>query len=178
MTQFALRYPEITFDTRVTNERVDLVAEGFDLAIRSGGRLIDSALTARRLGAAPASFYAAPSYLARHGRPRTLWSSDHHWIAHRRLVEYWKIPTGRVRHLSDDMTHMRELAREGAGIAFVPDHLAAPYVRSGELEHVELANKGLSSQVWAVYPSSGQVPRKVIAFRDLLVEWLGRSPLE
>jgi DNA-binding transcriptional LysR family regulator len=170
IARFSLRYPEVWFDTRITNARVDLVAEGFDLAIRATpDRLTDSALTVRRLGAAPISFYAAPSYLARRGRPKTLWASDHDWIAYRGMVSLWKLPAGNVRHVSDDMTYMRELAREGAGIAFLPDYLAAPYVESGALQPVELATKTLTSQLWLLYPSSGQVPRKVTAFRDFLV---------
>src|SRR5262249_55585054 len=123
------------------------------------------------------SFYAAPSYLARRGRPKALWTIDHDWIVYRRMVEYWKLPVENVRHLSDDMTHMRELARAGAGIAFLPDYLAVSYVQSGALEPIDVPNKGLTSQLWLVYPSSGQVPRKVIAFRDFLVEWLSRTPL-
>ena len=178
LARFALRYPEVSFDTRITNARVDLIAEGFDLAIRMApGRLDDSNLTVRRLGVAPTGFYAAPSYLVRRGRPKTLWSPDHDWIAHLRMIGHWKVPATSVRHLSDDMTHMRELAREGAGIAFLPDYLTAPYVQSGALERVDVPSKGLTSQILLLYPSSGQVPRKVTAFRDFLLEWLARSPL-
>jgi DNA-binding transcriptional LysR family regulator len=178
LARFALRYPEVSFDTRITNARVDLIAEGFDLAIRMApGRLADSTLTARKVGTAPTSFYAAPSYLARRGRPKTLWSDDHEWIAHLRMIEYWKVPAKNVRHLSDDMTHMRELAREGAGVAFLPDFVAAPCVTSGALERVDVAHKSLTTQIVLLYPSSGQVPRKVTGFRDFLLEYLASSPL-
>jgi DNA-binding transcriptional LysR family regulator len=178
LARFALRYPNVSFDTRITNARVDLIAEGFDLGIRMAAeRLADSTLTVRRLGSAPTSFYAAPSYLARRGRPKTPWSSDHEWIAHRRLAELWKVSAKSVRHRSDDMTHMRELAREGAGVAFLPDYLAAPYVRSGALERVDVASRGLTAQIVLLYPSARQVPRKVTAFRDFLIEWLVSSPL-
>lgn len=176
--QFALRFPEVSFDTRITNARVDLIAEGFDLAIRmAAARVTDAALTIRKLGSAPTSFYAAPSYLARRGRPKTLWAKDHEWIAHLRMAENWKVPAGQVRHLGDDMIHMRELARAGAGVAFLPEYLAAPYVQAGDLERVDVPHKGLTSQVVLLYPSSGHVPRKVTAFRDFLIEWLAASPL-
>jgi DNA-binding transcriptional LysR family regulator len=176
LAEFALRYPDVSFDTRITNARVDLVAEGFDLAIRMApGRLADSSLTARKVGAASTSFFAAPAYLARRGTPRALWSKDHDWIAHRGMVDYWKVPAVQVRHLSDDMTHIRELARAGAGVAFLPDYLAAPYVRAGTLVRVDVPHKGLTSQIVLLYPSSGQVPRKVTAFRDFLVEWLASA---
>ena len=178
LARFALRYPDVSFDTRITNERVDLIAEGFDLAIRMAtARLADSTLTVRRIGAGSTSFYAAPSYLARRGRPKTPWTSDHDWIANRRMLEHWKVPAKSVRHQSDDMTHMRELAREGAGVVFLPDYLATPYVQSGALERVDLASKGLTAQILLLYPSSGQVPRKVTAFRDFLIEYLASSPL-
>jgi DNA-binding transcriptional LysR family regulator len=178
MAQFALRYPDVSFDTRVSNSRVDLVAEGFDVAIRmAAGRLTDSALTVRRLGPATSGFYASPTYLARRGRPRTPWVKDHDWIAHLRMLGHWKVPTAPVKHLSDDMIHIRELAREGVGIGVMPNYLAAPYVRSGLLEAVDLPNKELPTQGYLLYPSSGQVPRKVAAFCDFVHEWLVREPL-
>jgi DNA-binding transcriptional LysR family regulator len=177
IAQFTLRYPEVSFDLRVTNATVDLIAEGFDLAIRSVHLgLNKSMFTMRRLGDVVGGFYAAPSYVARRGQPKAI-SSDHDWILLVAAVQRWKLRREQVRFVCDDFTFMRELATEGAGITFLPNYFAAPYVRSGKLEQLALAKPALTVPLYMVYPSRGQVSRKVIAFRDFLSEWLLKAPL-
>ena len=73
---------------------------------------------------------------------------------------------------------MRELASEGAGVTFLPNYLAASYVRTGKLEHVPFTTESLHVPLFMLYPSRGQVSRKVIAFRDFLIEWLRKAPLD
>lgn len=177
---FARRYPEIRVDVRITNVALDLVAEGYDLAIRaSGGKLADSALTARRLGQGVAGFFAAPSYLARRGTPRKIGEPGHDWILHSGIRAAIKpLRTVAARFLCDDFLLIRNLAREGAGVGMLPRFVATPFMREGLLEKVELAVRFPErGGVFLVYPSSGQVTRKVTAFRDLLVEWLAKTPL-
>lgn len=175
LTQFVRRYPQIRVDVRLTNARVDLVAEGFDLAIRAApGTLKDSTLTARRLGTSPTGFFAAPSYLARRGKPRQFAESGHDWILHPALRAAAKLGADApVRFMSDDFLFIRDLAREGGGIAALGRFMAAPYVRDGLLEELTLADAPRwGGALYLVYPSSGQVPRKVTAFRDFLIERL------
>jgi len=177
LAQFTLRYPEVSFELRITNATVDLIAEGFDLAIRSVHLGIkQSMFTMRRLGDVIGGFYAAPSYLARRGHPKAI-TSDHEWILLGAAVQRWKLKRELVRIACDDFTFMRELASEGAGVTFLPNYFAAPYVRSGKLEHLALAKPVLTVPLYMVYPSRGQVSRKVIAFRDFLTEWLQKAPL-
>ena len=176
LAQFALRCPEVAFELHITNTTIDLVAEGFDLAIRAAGAgLKDSTLTVRRLGTVNGSFYAAPSYIARRGRPRSI-SPDHEWLLDPMAVRRWKLAREQVRFLCDEFAVIRDLAREGAGLAFLPDYFAAPYVRSGQLESVQIPGRAMSAPLVLLYPSSGQVPRKVVAFRDFLLAYY-REPL-
>ena len=178
LAQFALRYPDVSFDIHVTNEPVDLVARGFDLAIRvSGGALQDSTLTVRRLGSAGIGYYASPSYLARRGRPRALLADDHTWIAHARLVDAAKAKAQRARFVCDSFQLIRALIVDGVGVGPLPNFFAAPYVLEGRVEPVALPGRSLHGQLVLLYPSSGQVPRKVTAFRDFLLEWLAKSPM-
>ncbi|MEO0324791.1 MAG: LysR family transcriptional regulator, partial [Myxococcota bacterium] len=73
IADFVRRFPKVHVDVRVTNRRVDLVAEGFDAALRPGpARLPDSSLRATRLSEATGGWYASPRYVARAGSPRTL----------------------------------------------------------------------------------------------------------
>jgi DNA-binding transcriptional LysR family regulator len=177
LAEFARRYPKVSFDVRLSNTRVDLVAEGFDLAIRAGpARMKDSTLTVRRLGAAAADFYAAPSYLARRGRPKHTGDPAHDWILHPFTFSLWKLPRT-VRFLCDDFFTIRDLVREGAGIGALPSFVAEPYLRDGSLELVPSGSRTSAGQFVLLYPSSGQVPRKVAAFRDYLVERLKKNPL-
>jgi DNA-binding transcriptional LysR family regulator len=181
LSHFSRRYPEISFELHLTNVQVNLVADGFDLALRAGsGALKDSTLTARRLCETAISFFAAPSYLARRGKPKKLGDTAHDWIVHTSVRAVNK-PLREVtaRFLCDDFLLIRNLARDGGGIAILPRFVGSPFVVDGLLEEVPLGDRpGGSPVLYLVYPSSGQVPRKVTAFRDFFVEWLKTSPLQ
>ena len=178
LVQFARRYPKISLDLWLTNANLDLVREGFDLALRAGAALKDSTLTSRKLGGAHVGFFASPEYLARRGKPKQPNDPAHDWLLHRALRRHLKpFQTGVPRFLSDDMLLLRELARAGAGIAMIPHSFAAPSVQEGSLEEVALSSSGgIKGGLFLVYPSSGEVPRKVTAFRDFVVEWLKHRP--
>jgi len=180
LSQFSRRYPDIRFDVRLTNVRVDLVAEGFDLAIRAApAPMKDSSLTARRLCNVGSDFYAAPSYVARRGKPKQFGEAKHDWIMNPAMLTHWKVPRGLTfRFLCDDFFLNRDLVREGAGIGLLPRFVADPYVRDGLLEEVPMNDRPRTSAgFFLVFPSSGQVPRKVTAFRDFILERLKKSPL-
>lgn len=181
LAQFSRRYPDISFDLHITNRRVDLVAERFDLAIRAGTtQMKDSNLTARKLRTIGGGFYAASAYLVRRGKPRHWGDEGHDWIMPRGANEAWPpakdVP---VRFLCDDFFLIRDLLRDATGIGILPHYVALPYVREGLLEELHLGETApLKGALYLVYPSSGHVPRKVAAFRDFLVEWLKTSALE
>ncbi len=175
LTQFALRCPEVTFDVRLSNARVDLVAEGFDLGIRvAADGLKDSTLTARRLGGTTIGYYTSPSYLARRGEPREIGDPRHDWAMFSSLL---KRKTFRPHFRSDDFLLLRELLRHGAGVGVLPAFVADEYITSGELRPVLPSESRRVGAYHLVYPSSGQVPRKVTAFRDFAIDRLKR-PLD
>ncbi len=178
LVQFARRYPKISLDVWLTNTNVDLVREGFDLALRAGSTLKDSNLTSRRLAGGRVGFFASPEYIARRGKPKQPNDAAHDWLLHRAHRRYVKpFQAGTPRFLCDDLLLLRELARRGAGIAMLPESFAAPYVQEGSLEEVPVSSPdSISGGLFLVYPSSGEVPRKVTAFRDFLLEWLKKLP--
>ncbi|MET0287927.1 MAG: LysR substrate-binding domain-containing protein [Polyangiales bacterium] len=177
--ELARRYPEMSYDVRLTNERVDLVAQGFDLAIRAGpSAMKDSTLTVRRLGAVVSALYAAPSYLARRGRPKQPHDSGHDWILHPFALAAWKLKRQAAKFVCDDFFVIRELVRQGAGIGVLPSFVADAYVREGWIESVQVGKPTLAAGSYVMlYPSRGQVPRKVAAFRDHLIQRLKKTPL-
>lgn len=175
--QFCRRHPEVAFDLRLSNERLDLVANDIDIAVRvAGGRLQDSGLVARRIGDVRAGFYASPSYLARKGTPRVLGAEDHDWLsfaprdAHERRVRAGGTrPKSRV--VVDDFLVLRELIRRGVGIGPLGNVFADALVHEGAIVRV-LASESTTpdAHVYLVVPSHRKVPRRVEAFREHLAK--------
>jgi len=182
IAQFGVRYPAVRFDLHLTNTRVDLVAERFDLAIRAyGGSLRDSTLTVRKLGRTAFGLFAAPSYLARRGLPRALGDPKHDWVAMPVMARalFHAARDFRPRVLANDILAMRALLRQGLGVGALPRYVADDAIADGSLVQVlphEQVLKALGLAI--VYPSSGTVPRKVAAFRDFLAAQLGARRLE
>ena len=171
---FARRFPAVRFDVRIGGAHVDLIKDGFDLAIRvATGQLKDSSLIARRVGRSAAAFYAAPSYLARRGRPRGLDDARHTWVLHHAAVRLFKLKPDAVPFQVDDFFVARDLVRDGVGVGMLPTFVARPYVREGLLEELALGQPtAMTGDLVMLTPSSGPTPKKVTAFRDFLVDSL------
>lgn len=180
IAQFSLRYPDVCFDLKVTNVRLDLVKEKIDLAIRAAApKLADSSLKARRLGNATARWYGAPSYLARRGEPRAFGDPKHEWVVMGLMLALERPPKDfRPRVVVDDVITARNLAREGVGLALLPPFVAAESVAEGRLTLLRDVRPLGTAHLFAVYPSSGQVPRKVTVFSEFLAARLKPRLLE
>ncbi|MDB4981956.1 MAG: Transcriptional regulator, LysR family [Myxococcales bacterium] len=180
VARFATRFPEVRLDVHVTNRAVDLVGEGFDLALRVHvAPPKDSSLVARRLGHSELRFYASPAYVARRGSPRVLGDPAHVWIWSRMLDPRRlgiKAPFA-PRILTDDAHFVREATRAGAGIGAMPPYLAETALAAGELVRILGGSRVAGAGIYLVYPSGKNVPRKVTAFRDVVLEWLHAHPL-
>ena len=179
---FVRAHPAVRIEVSLTARSVDLVKEGFDLAVRAGS-LRDSSLLARKLGEDELGLVASPAYLARAGRPRRL--SDlarHDCILYRATgaTAVWRLsgPRGeeevsvRGPVETDEFAFVRASAREGAGIAFIPVGMVASLVESGELERVLPRHALRGTPVHIVWPSRGFEPAAVRMLRDALVEAL------
>ena len=178
---FALRYPAVRVDLRVSNTAVDLGAEGGDLAVRaSPTRLADSTLSVRRLGAGEIRLYASPSYVARRGEPRSWAEAGHEWVVFTQGEKVLAAPKEfRPRFRVDDFFAVRGLLEAGVGVGPLPSYVAEPSVRAGELVAVGpgLRWRG-SGGYFLVYTGRSAPPRKVAAFRDFFVEWVRANPLD
>lgn len=152
------------------NRLVDLEAEGFDVALRVGMTpLKDSSLRSRRLGEIRTAAYASPGWLALHDPPTTVEELDEHPV-----VGVSGAAAGRLRRrpvvTADDMLMAAELCKHGVGIGVLPTFLAEPLVLAGDLERV-VDDIG-SGTLYALFPSSRELPPKTTAFRDALVAFL------
>lgn len=174
ISAFSQRFPNVRFDIRLSTDNADLVREGYDLAIRvATGSLKDSALKMRRIARGTTAFYAAPAYIARQGRPKRLLEKRHSWVLHAGIVQLLKLDADGVQYCVDDFFLARDLMREGVGVGLLPTFMARSDLKEGLLEEVSLQEPHvLFGDLVVLYPSSGQTPKKVTAFRDFLVETL------
>lgn len=181
---FLRAYPHIELEIQLTQRRVDLVAEGFDVALR-GGKLPDSDLVARRLDATEAHLFATPTYLETRGTPETIDDlADHDGVLFRARQHTQTLhlvgPDGPVevefrgRLSAWDFSFMRSVAVADGGIALLPDSLVRPDVERGILQMVLPAYRADFGAVYFVVPSARHMPAKVRVFRDFLLEQLGR----
>jgi DNA-binding transcriptional LysR family regulator len=177
LPSFVARHPQIRIDARFTDRQVDVVAEGYDVAIRVGV-LRDSSLTSRKLASYRNILVAAPDYLAAHGKPRT--PSDlmkHACLTFTGFAAWpdWPLlkdgkrqtvrPTGPL--IADSSEALLLAAIEGAGITFTPDWLAGPAMRAGKLAQVLPGWGGPSNGgVYAILPPGRLVPTKTRIFVD------------
>lgn len=185
---FVSAHPAVRVEVSLTARFVDLVKEGFDLAVRAGP-LVDSSLLVRKLGEGEIALFASPAYLERAGRPRRLSDlASHECILYRTggATAVWRLsgPRGeeevsvRGRVETDEFAFVLASAREGVGIAFTPTGMVSPLVKSGELERVLPRYALRGSPLHIVWPSRGFEPAAVRLLRDALVEALARTPAQ
>jgi DNA-binding transcriptional LysR family regulator len=180
---FMVRYPAIEVELVAESRFVDLVAEGFDVALR-GGILRDSSLTARRLRRMRTGLVASPAYLKSRGRPRRVADlARHECIVQRapgRPARWPLSPRGALtvtgRLTTNDLAVAREAALAGLGIAYLPLVLVDDELERGTLEHLLASSVGRDSDgLHAVYPQGRLLPAKVRAFIDFAVEFFAEG---
>jgi DNA-binding transcriptional LysR family regulator len=176
---FSLRFPAVQVDVRLTNRAVDLVSEGFDVALRAGTqKLADSSLVARRLSTIEMQVFASPIYLARAGTPRSLDdAAEHEWVTFRGFKLPAGLAKGHSRVMGDDMLFVHRAVRSGAGLGLMPTFLAQPDVATGSLVRVLPKIESAQGALHLLHPPAQHVPRKVTAFRDYVLQHLSQHPL-
>lgn len=178
---FLRQHPGLAIEARFEDRYVDLVAEGFDVAVRIG-ELADSRLIARKLARASRLLCASPDYLAERGMP--VHPSDlanHDCIGFSRLASHpiWHLgddgKTVAVRIsgplVTDDATSLIQAAVAGVGIAMVSDWLAGPELKSGRLVPVLSGHPVATTEgIYIVHPSAKLIPAKTRVFIDWLAD--------
>ncbi|GAU80868.1 LysR family transcriptional regulator [Bosea sp. BIWAKO-01] len=175
--------PMVTVDLILSDSFVDIIAEGFDLAVRIAD-LQDSSLVAKRLAPNHRVLCAAPDYVAAHGIPASIEELSHHTlIAHN--ADQWRLdgPSGpvTVRVNGPLRTNSSEVVREallaGVGIALRSTWDVGPELKTGQLVRVlPDYSVGKRVAVYAVYPSRRHMEQKVRVFVDYLAELYGATP--
>lgn len=185
MPEFLQRYPEMQVDLHLSDATVDVVAQGFDAALRIAA-LPDSSLVAKRLCAVSQLVVASPAYLERHGRPQhpaELANRACLSYAYRARSDVWRFvndagdevpvtPAGPLRVTNSDALLPTLLA--GMAIAEMPEFIAGEYLADGRLEAIlpgwHLTRGGL----YFVTPSARARPAKVSALAEFFDERLSQ----
>jgi DNA-binding transcriptional LysR family regulator len=181
VAEFLARHPDVQVEIVATDRQVDLVEEGFDLAIRAGV-LADSTLIARPLGSIRRLLVAAPGYLKQHGQPKVPADLEKHaclvFAAAPAPVQWTLRSQGRAvkvaahaRLAGNDFELLREAARTGLGIASLPEYLCTDDFARGRLRPVLGKWCTDVTPVHAVYPTTRHLSPKVITFVELVRSW-------
>ena len=185
IASFTQKYPSIIVEVETSARMVDLVSEGFDIALRAG-RLADSSLIAKKVGTTDLVLLAAPSYLKRRGRPQQPSDLAHHdclvfrgrggrgsWALRSAEREETVDVHGPMN--SDEIAFLARAATAGMGITTLPPQLAHGPFSRGELEVVLPNYHVRGADVHVVLPSAAFVPARVMLLRDHLVRELSAA---
>ncbi|MGR5095148.1 LysR family transcriptional regulator [Vibrio maritimus] len=182
MHEFLMQYPQIELDLVLSNQKMDLVQEGYDLAVRLG-KLDDSSMMARKLLDRHMFVCASPDYLAKHGEPHTLSELKRHQCL-RGSTKYWRFEdkgAERLIHVDGRVQcnsgyALVDAALKGLGIVQLPDYYVQPYLETGELVEVLTPYRGDQEGIWALYPQNRMLTSKIRTLIDYLSEALNREP--
>lgn len=187
INEFANLHPEVEFDLDFNDRQIDLMQEGFDLAVRIA-QLSDSSLIARRLAVVRQMVCASPSYIAQHGAPKTPDElADHACLVYSNLSapDLWtyydtknsarrvKIP---IKLRANNGDFLCRAAMAGQGIIMQPTFYMADAICRGDLVPILRQYQWPEVNAYAVYPPTRHLSTRVRAFVDFLAEKLSGEP--
>jgi DNA-binding transcriptional LysR family regulator len=174
-------YPQVTLSMSFADRPVDLIDEGYDLAVRIGPSLDSTGIVGRRLGRQQMKICAAPSYLARRGEPQSLGELDDHDLllyGRANFTRHWRLPDGRGNVLTvgagrrharfDDLDALSDAAVLGCGLARLPYWLVEDRLKEGVLAEVLSEEPQTNYDIMLLWP---QTPQLSIRVRKA-IDWL------
>ena len=182
--RFLARYSNVHVDIDLTDRRIDLVHEKFDLSVRIS-RPREQSYVIRRLASIHSLACASPGYLAAHDKPEQPFDlQNHNCLGYTSSPEIWQFAEGvkvRARGTlnADNGDALRQAALADVGIVYLPTFLIGDDLRAGRLvplltRHMDWENS--ATGLYAVYPASRHLSPKVRAIIDWLIEDLGPEP--
>jgi DNA-binding transcriptional LysR family regulator len=178
---FLARHEGVELDVSLGDRYVDIVGEGFDLAIRIGRSLEDSSLIAKKLCTIQEKTVASPAYLARRGTPLAPEAlKGHACLLHGQSRKAsWAFKKTSVpvqgRFLSDNGELLRQAAIDGLGIAQLPDFLVGQALLAGQLVCILEEHAPAASSAYAVYPPHREANALQAAFVQELAQALQKG---
>ena len=178
--EFLSQHPDLRLELHLDDRRVDIIREGFDLAIRGYSNLEDSSLIARKLGVMSHVLCASPSYFAAHGKPQTpsdLTKLDQIRFPHGPNADIWEFrKDGRIerirvaaRYSVSSSLAVRDALRASFGVSLIPRQYVEKDLQDGRLETALDTWDTAEITHYAIYPSRQHLAPKIRAFVDFLV---------
>jgi DNA-binding transcriptional LysR family regulator len=174
INDFALLYPDLEIECVFTNQKIDLVDSGFDLAIRLG-KLDSSSMMAKRLAVRKLYVCASPTYLSNYGEPHSLAELEQHNCL-RGTLQYWRFEENGQEHnikirgrLSfNSGTALVDAALKGLGLVQLPDYYVQEHINQRRLIPLLQNDQPSDEGIWALYPNNRFVSPKVRMLIDYL----------
>ena len=187
IAEFLKMHPAIEINLDLNDRNINLVEEGFDMAVRIG-QLEDSTLVSRRLGTSHNVTCASQSYLATHGEPTHPDELQQHVGLQYSNIPYkqqWRFetPEGKTIHAQPQIRvranngeSLAAAACAGLGITTGPTFILGSYVKKGSLVTILNEYQRTSVGIYAVYPPGRLMPRRIQVFSDFLAQRYGDTP--
>ncbi|MFT5120769.1 MAG: DNA-binding transcriptional LysR family regulator [Psychrobacter glaciei] len=186
VTDFQARYPSVTVDLQLSDRKVDIVEEGFDVALRIG-QLESSSLIAKKIAPIRVVLCASPDYLNIHGTPKRLEDLEAHRYLH---YSYMNIETKghvfkylKAKQLKESSVFrsnngdvLVEAAIEGAGLVLQPTFIASKALNAGKLVVVLPEYEPTPIGLYAIYAHRKLLPHKIRCFIDFMADYYGTPP--
>jgi len=186
VNQFLIRYPQVEIEVQLSNQRINLIDEGYDLAIRLG-QLDDSSLIAKRISSRQHFLCASPSYIQQHGKPETITDLKQHNCL-LGSADFWLFSDQKSKEKQGDKKArvsgslrcnsglgLVDAALKGIGIVQLPDYYLTKHIASGELAVLLADCQREEEGIWALYPQNRFLASKVRLLIDFLTENLSNT---
>ena len=170
--KFLDQYPDMSVDIQLNDRTVDIIEEGFDVALRIGN-LVDSSLIARKLAPVTLLVCASESYLSQRGKP-----SNQHDLTHHHLLKYTYLKNtsgfeSRAYPLTSNSAELLVAAAEmGVGVVLAPQYILEESIKAGRLTRLFVYQEEQPPALYAVYPHRQLIPLKIKVFVDYLAHFL------
>jgi len=187
ITAFLKAHPQVEFDLDFNDREVDLIEEGFDLAIRIAD-LKDSSMIARRLAPIEAVMCASPDYLKRNGHPTSLSDlTNHQCLVYNLLKDYahWHLIDTDGKPIKTPIQlylkassgeFLRQAAVDGLGIVLMPVFIVYKEIEQGKLVPLFTEYRLPNLNAYAIYPPTRHLSQRVRVFVDFLVKRFEGTP--
>jgi DNA-binding transcriptional LysR family regulator len=179
--EFMSRFPRLQVELELEDRLIDLVASGFDVAVRIS-RLKDSSLIARKIVTIHHVICGSPEYLRRRGRPKLPEDlHEHTTLRYSYEDDYWKFTKnetlfGPSKFRCNNGDTLREAAIAGGGLVYLPTFIVHEAVKDGRLEICLSGFEKDPIALYAVYPTTRHLSPKIRVFIDFLIEKFGEDP--
>jgi len=182
LSEFQQAHPHVQLQLIASDSHLDLVAEGIDLAIRTG-KLDDSSFVSRKIGEVRRCLVASPAYLSHYGNPASIGELTHHRLLQHQSAPQWRfhndeqsasVELPASSHTSNSLLYLRQLAIHNQGIAMLPAFACRDALKRHELVEVLPSMALRTSDYYMIYPSRSHPSAAQVA----LIQHLQQSRLE